>query len=391
MQMPLSDRDYMKGKHPPSCTCVDCVNKRLGIVTHRNRHKSKHQEYANSSHVYSTSTSTHNSKKKESCFVRVLSCSIIFVIVVLIVGLVSGAIYGITKYHGNIWNGITDGYHWVANGVVDIKDKVVSWYSSLKSSEQNSFVADTSTLVSSTSTIHSTYTTTPDGTVKKPSGIDKNTGIYKDYYLGLVNSSEGYISGDGCYDDTGDFVILINNKNAKNPTYQELLNFLQLDNTDEYPYNYTNLVPGFYYGTAESHVDLNRIKDIIDGTIQPDPPDICADFAERLHNNAEKAGIRCGYVSLDMSGYTDPLNLGIASNSGHACDAFETTDKGLVFIDCTGTSGNYGPGNNDTIVDIKVGQEYNPQYLFPNGGWYMENGAMGMVANMEIIWDGSWN
>ncbi|MDD5700741.1 MAG: transglutaminase domain-containing protein [Dehalococcoidales bacterium] len=28
--MPLSDRDYIKGEHPPNCTCVECTNKRLG-------------------------------------------------------------------------------------------------------------------------------------------------------------------------------------------------------------------------------------------------------------------------------------------------------------------------------------------------------------------------
>ena len=27
--MPISDRDYMRGSHPPSCTCVECTNRRL--------------------------------------------------------------------------------------------------------------------------------------------------------------------------------------------------------------------------------------------------------------------------------------------------------------------------------------------------------------------------
>jgi uncharacterized protein YkwD len=31
--MPLSDRDFIRGRHPPNCHCVDCVNKRLGIGT----------------------------------------------------------------------------------------------------------------------------------------------------------------------------------------------------------------------------------------------------------------------------------------------------------------------------------------------------------------------
>ncbi len=28
--MPLSDRDYVRGKHPPNCTCKECTDKRLG-------------------------------------------------------------------------------------------------------------------------------------------------------------------------------------------------------------------------------------------------------------------------------------------------------------------------------------------------------------------------
>lgn len=28
--MPIGDRDYFRGSHPPACTCVDCVNRRLG-------------------------------------------------------------------------------------------------------------------------------------------------------------------------------------------------------------------------------------------------------------------------------------------------------------------------------------------------------------------------
>ena len=32
--MPLSDRDYIKGEHPPTCTCVRCCQSRLwGVRT----------------------------------------------------------------------------------------------------------------------------------------------------------------------------------------------------------------------------------------------------------------------------------------------------------------------------------------------------------------------
>jgi hypothetical protein len=133
-----------------------------------------------------------------------------------------------------------------------------------------------------------------------------------------------------------------------------------------------------------------RIKEIIDGNLQPGAPKVCADFAERLHNNAEMAGIRCGYVSLDMTGYTDPSNMGIAPDSGHACNVFEATDRGLIYIDCTGISDDYGPLNHDRIVDIQIGQQYNPDFLFPSDGWYIPSGQMGVVTDMYITWDGDW-
>ncbi len=35
--MPLDNRDYIWGRHPAACTCVDCVEGRLGFATERNR------------------------------------------------------------------------------------------------------------------------------------------------------------------------------------------------------------------------------------------------------------------------------------------------------------------------------------------------------------------
>ena len=78
-------------------------------------------------------------------------------------------------------------------------------------------------------------TTTSQNTTQVHS-INPITGVYGNYYLGMASTPEGTLSGDGCYDDTGDFIVLINNKNAVDPTYAQLLNFLKNDTTDEYPY-----------------------------------------------------------------------------------------------------------------------------------------------------------
>ncbi len=222
--------------------------------------------------------------------------------------------------------------------------------------------------------------------------ISTRTGIYKNYYLGLVNSPDGNIGGNGCYDDEGEFIILINNKEAVNPTYAQLTDFLKKNKTDQFPYRYTSQATGFYFGTAENIVNLDRIQDIIDEVIQPYDPHVCADFAERLHNEAEKAGIRCAYVSLDMTGYSDPYNLGITSNAGHACNAFQTTDKGLIYIDATGwMEGMPHPKRSVSKVEVVEGEEYVPVALFPESGWRSRSESMGKVTGIFLTWDGKWN
>ncbi len=107
-----------------------------------------------------------------------------------------------------------------------------------------------------------------------------------------------YIRGTIVDGGDGEPIQLINNPAATNPTYTELLAFLKKDLTDRYSY---------IFG----------------------PPKIAyvsSDFAEDVHNNAEAAGIRAAWVGLDIYENTE----------GHALDAFETTDAGLVYIDSTG-------------------------------------------------------
>lgn len=142
----------------------------------------------------------------------------------------------------------------------------------------------------------------------------------------------------------GHRIILANNVSARDPTYEELKTFLKADRTDEIRYNYSSFV--------------------------------CADFAETVHNNAEKAGIKAGYVSVDFYEIDD----------GHACNVFNTTDRGLIFIDCTGYRENYF-GNCDTIVTMKIGEKYDVKGLFGSKKYYSDynNGDL-TVKNYEIDW-----
>lgn len=108
----------------------------------------------------------------------------------------------------------------------------------------------------------------------------------------IVIDGKVVVGGDG------QPIELINNLHATNPTFAELVAFLEKDPTDQYPY-----IAG-----------------------PPKNAFVCSDFAETVHNNAEAAGIRAAWVGIDIEGRTE----------GHAITAFETTDLGLVFIDSTG-------------------------------------------------------
>ena len=126
----------------------------------------------------------------------------------------------------------------------------------------------------------------------------------------------------------GEPIELINNPNAINPTYAELVAFIKEDSTDEHPY--TN---GSFFPVSLLYV--------------------CSDFAEDVHNNAEAAGIRAAWVGIDFEGNDD----------GHALNAFETTDKGLVYIDCTGREffpslRKYNATSWDKVAYVEVGKEY---------------------------------
>jgi len=255
------------------------------------------------------------------------------------------------------------------------------------SSYKDSFFDSVSTYLTSagqSDTTPSPYDTTPapsDTTAAPSNGINSQTGEYGDYYLGLADTPGGVLSGNGCYDDEGEFIVLINNEEAVNPSYSQLVGFLRQDNTDQFPYISTVSLLGFYYGSAESHVDLDRIQDIIDGTAEPGNPHVCADFAERLHNNAELAGIRCAYVSVDLAG-----------TPGHACNAFQTADRGLIYVDVTGwVAGEPHPDRAVSTVSIVISHSYKPVSLFHEAGWSDSYVSMGTVTDFHIIWDGTWN
>jgi len=103
----------------------------------------------------------------------------------------------------------------------------------------------------------------------------------------------------------GEPIVLAENQEATDPTWEELVDFLEADTTDSITY------------------DWNAF--------------ICGDFAEAVHNNAEAAGIRAAFVPVRLN-----------QEPGHACNAFNV-DGNTIFIDVI---------NGDKVAYVEVGKDY---------------------------------
>jgi len=108
------------------------------------------------------------------------------------------------------------------------------------------------------------------------------------------------------------YTALTTSSELRNPTWAELKEFLQRDKTDR----------GIY---RSGEYD-------------------CTGFALALRDNARKEGIRAAFVEI-----------GFYEGGGHAVNAFQTTDKGLVYIDCTGKK---EAGDYDTVGYVEIGKAY---------------------------------
>jgi hypothetical protein len=146
-------------------------------------------------------------------------------------------------------------------------------------------------------------------------------------------------SGDTYYIGAdGHKINLVHNSKTINPTYDQMVSFICQDTTNERPY-----IPESY---------------------------TCGDFAETVQNNAENAGYKCAWISIDLQG-----------GEGHACNAFNTSDRGVVFVDCTGG----GISDSDAIVYVNDGSPYTPKPI--SGSSNIIYSSMGTVKDYTIFWD----
>jgi len=102
----------------------------------------------------------------------------------------------------------------------------------------------------------------------------------------------------------------------KDPSYRDLMRFLAEDDTDKLTY--------------------------IEGEYE------CTEFATTLCNRAEDEGIRSGYVTISFP-----------DGKGHAIVAFNTIDKGLIYIE----------PQHDDLVEIVIGKPFH-ECIVPKPGYY---------------------
>jgi len=354
----------MKSPHPPSCTCVDCVNRRLGIVTKRNR-KSKFKKkssYSKQSTGRSVNwgrveNSVWNKAKRLLLIAALLATATIVVVTVcrfiadelvissFIVYLAFGLIIVAWCVNSISKRRLSFSRTFMIVLVVGIFSLVSYVYLDVRSFQD---VRDSIEKALSTET--GQFRTSVDLVIKRTelelveagSAAEESVKEQTDEFK---NTQLVYIGGAVLVGADGHRITLENNPDAKNPSWADLKVFLLDDDTDSIKYDFDKFV--------------------------------CADFAERLHNNAEATGIRSAFVSI----WLGPCSYWPTSG-GHALNAFETSDKGLVFIDCTGSLSSV---NADKIVDVEVGKNYIPRSIFPEPGWSDTWDSMGQVEEIETI------
>lgn len=145
--------------------------------------------------------------------------------------------------------------------------------------------------------------------------------------LCLVSGYAGYVRGRGDGYQSGVIAGAGSGYSLRDPSYKEVKQFLAQDRTDANEY-----VEGEYG---------------------------CSDFAADVNNNSEARGLRCALVEIKYPG-----------GRGHALVAFQTVDRGLVFIE----------PQYDEEVTIELGRSY------AELNHYREPSFADTVIHYLVIW-----
>ena len=134
--------------------------------------------------------------------------------------------------------------------------------------------------------------------------------------------------------------------------------FLDGNGSEVYVTVYRNSTPVSYDDLLEFLAD-----DHTEDAAYVDPTYTCANFATTLFNRAQSEGIKCGLVSVTFDG--QPI--------GHAFNVFPTTDNGVVYIDDTGLivsqkASNMARYQTDAVIYLEEGKPLGKLNLSQVGG-----------------------
>jgi hypothetical protein len=133
----------------------------------------------------------------------------------------------------------------------------------------------------------------------------------------------------------GTVIRMCDNSQATDPTKAEVERFILWDKTDEVEYNLSSWT--------------------------------CGNYMETVHTNAECVGIRCYMVVVS------PVD---SNQKPHGLVAFNTTDAGMVYVDCVG---------GDYWVNCSVGQEYSVESIAPTLKVDFDDEGNYIVGKIDIL------
>ena len=118
-----------------------------------------------------------------------------------------------------------------------------------------------------------------------------------------------------------------------NPTYHEVLNFIDDDETNKIPYDEETFV--------------------------------CSNYAQILNDNAENKGIRCAMIDLYFE------------NSAHQIIGFNTIDYGMVYFESQ---------SDERVDNIDIGNDYWTECVVTGSGYYYEDDPDDTITSYLIYW-----
>lgn len=174
-----------------------------------------------------------------------------------------------------------------------------------------------------------------------------------------VNTLKRSVDEYTCIDDYsgtgGGTIVMHNNVYASPKKYSTVLRFILEDTTDKRTY----------------------VEDVYQ----------CSDFAVEIHDNAEMRGIESGIVALELRNGADV--------SYHAINVFNTTDRGLVYFDCTGIDQEikdhlieedfYFQGGDTRVYPVED-EKYRMECLWYGLDEYVDFDDDSVVDRMTIYW-----